>query len=138
MHLNNIWFKCEKDWLEKDTISVSTKYDFLSHSTNPQPPKIQHCQRTKISKTVLSVSSVFHAKFTISVLKNTKVFHPNGNWTQTASVGVLNWVPKVYATTDSEQKFQKTGIENWHLYSILHSYPQNYVQPLIVSVLKSN
>ena len=36
-------------------------------------------QRTKINKPVLSASSVFQAKFTISVLKSREVFHPNSN-----------------------------------------------------------
>ena len=82
----------------------------------PPPPLIdrrfEHRQRPKINKTMLSASSVFHTKFTISVLKSTKVFHPNGNWTQTASVRVLNWVSTFCAATDSEHKFHKTGIEN--------------------------
>ena len=83
------------------------------------PPLInrsfKHRQRTKINKTMLSASptSVFHTKFTISVLKSTWDFHPNGNWTWSVSVWVFNWVSIVYATTDSEHKFHKTGIENW-------------------------
>ena len=70
-------------------------------------------QRTKINKPVLSASSVFQAKFTISVLKSREVFHPNSNWTWTASVRVHDWVSTVYATNDSEHKFQKMRIENW-------------------------
>ena len=60
-----------------------------------------------------SLSLVFDTKFAISVLKSKYVFHPNGKWTRTASVGVLNWVSKFYAPTDSEHKFRKTGIEDW-------------------------
>ena len=86
----------------------------LNKTFCPIPPPLTHqrfCQRTKINKILLSATSVFHTKFTISVLKSTKVFHPNGNWTRTARV--LNWVSTFCAITDSQHKFHKTGIENW-------------------------
>ena len=88
----------------------------LNKTFCPIPPPLTYqrfCQRTKINKIVLSVSSVFHTKFTISVLKSMQVFHPNGNGTRTASVRVLNWVSTFCATTDSQHKSHKTGIENW-------------------------
>ena len=86
-----------------------------TYSLTPPPlihQKFKHHQRTKINK-MFSTSSVLYAKFTITVLKSTQVFHSNGNWTRTASVGALNWVWTVYATTDCEHKFQKMGLENW-------------------------
>ena len=45
-----------------------------TYSLTPPPlihRRFKHRQRTKINKTMLSASSVFHAKFTISVLKST-------------------------------------------------------------------
>ena len=104
-----------KSQLENDGISAGLKGDFC-----PTPPplfhrRFKHHQRTKINKAMLSTSrsSVFAAKFTISVLKSKYILHPNGNWTRTASVGALNWVSKFYAPTDSEHKFHKTETENW-------------------------
>ena len=92
----------------------------LNKTSCPTPQLIisqrfKHRQRTKINKTMLSVSpsSVFHTKFTISLLKSKQVFHHNGNWTRTASVGILNWVLTFYAPTYSEHKFHKTEIQNW-------------------------
>ena len=103
----------------KKTDSKMIKFQLALNKTYSHTPpslihqRFKHSQRTKINKTMLSASSGFHAKFTISVSKSTQVFHPNGNWTQTTSVGVLNWASIVYATFDSEHKFQKMGIENW-------------------------
>ena len=45
-----------------------------NYSLNPPPlihRRFKHHQRTKINQIILSASSVFHAKFTISVLKST-------------------------------------------------------------------
>ena len=45
-----------------------------NYSLNPPPlihRRFKHRQRTKINQIILSASSVFHAKFTISVLKST-------------------------------------------------------------------
>ena len=86
-----------------------------TYSLTPPPlihQRFKHHQRTKINK-IFSTSSVLYAKFTITVLKSTQVFHSNSNWTWTTSVGALNWVWAVYATTDCEHKFQKMGRENW-------------------------
>ena len=125
---------CNKILLEKirTVFRISIKFDLTVRKTDwkkirfqlalnktyslTAPPLIhqrfKHLQRTKINKTMLSVSSVLYAELTISVLKSTYVFHPKGNWTRIASVGILNWVSTVYATTDSKHKFQKTWIEN--------------------------
>ena len=104
-----------KSWLEKDTISAGPKYDFCPTPTRLIHQRFKHCQRTNINKAMPSASpsSIFDTNFTISVLKSKCVSHPNGNWTRTASVRVLDWVWKFYAPTDSELKFHKTGIENW-------------------------
>ena len=88
----------------------------------PTPPptihrRFKHHQKTKLTKQCfwLPIIGFPHTKFTISVLKSTEIFHPNGNWTRTATVIFLNWVSTVYAITDFEHKFHKTGIENWLL-----------------------
>ena len=77
--------------------------------------RFKHRQRTKINKIMLSASpsSIFHTKFTISVLKSKQIFHPNSNRTRIASIGILNWVSNFYVRTDSENKFHKMGIRNW-------------------------
>ena len=84
---------CNKILLEKirAVFRISIKFDLsvrktswkkirfqltLNKTYSPTPlPLIQrrfkHRQRTKINKAMLSVSSLLHAKFTISVLKNT-------------------------------------------------------------------
>ena len=82
-----------------------------TYSLTPPPlihRRFKHHQRTKINKTMLSASS---------------------DWTRIASVGVLNWVSTVYATTDSEHKFQKTRIENW--------LPIGFILALITTTLCS-
>ena len=59
-----------------------------------------------------SPSSVFHAKFTTSVLKSKYVFHPNSVWTRTASFGVLNWVSKSYAPMILNTNFRNILTKN--------------------------
>ena len=57
-----------------------------TYSLTPPPlihRRLKHRQRIKINKTMPSGSSVFHAKFTISVLKSTPVIElglPTGCW----------------------------------------------------------
>ena len=77
--------------------------------------QLRHCQITKIKKIrhSSSISSLFHTNFTTSELKSTEVFHSNGNWTRTVSIGFLNKYLKIYHPTDSELKFHKMEIENW-------------------------
>ena len=48
LYLNQIWFKSDKDWLEKDAISAGPKLDFLPHPTNPHPLKIEAPPKNKI------------------------------------------------------------------------------------------
>ena len=48
----------------------------------------------------------------LSELKSELTFHPNCNWTRTASVEFSTRILKLYAPTDSEHKFHKTGVEN--------------------------
>ena len=101
--------------LEKDAISAGPKSIFCSTPPPLIHRRFKNCQRTKINKAMFSASpsSVFATNFAISVLKSKYVFHPNGKWTRTASLIVLNWVSKFYSSTDFEHKFHKTGIENW-------------------------
>ena len=89
----------------------------LNKTFAPTPPplihqRFKHRQRTKINRAMLSASPSLVSD-TTSVLKGKYVFHLNGNWTRTASVGGLNWVSTFYVPTDSEHKFHKTRIENW-------------------------
>ena len=96
----------------------------LGQNTRPKFPRFQLAQNktfcptqhpsiTDNSGTVASLSLIFHKKFTVSVLKNKQVFHPNSKGTRSASVRVFNWVSKFYAPTEYEHKFHKTGIEVW-------------------------
>ena len=80
----------------KIPVGKKMSFQLALHKTfcNTPPPithwLIKYCQRTKTNKTMLSAFPplVFCTKFTISILKSKYVFHPNDNWTQTASSGV--------------------------------------------------
>ena len=117
--------------------------------TTPSPliyQRLKHRQRTKISKKMLSASfsSVFQTKLTISELKSKSVFHPNGNWNRTASVGVLNWVSRFYApnwlNTNFMKRESKIGYHRVWPVIVLIGNPQSkllhYVQPPIGRVLR--
>ena len=54
VHLNQIWFKCEKDLLEKDTISLILNKTFCPTPLPLIHWRFKHLQRTKTNKTMLS------------------------------------------------------------------------------------
>ena len=86
-------------------------YPTTTHRLTIKAPQMNK----KINKTALSVapSSVLDTKFTISALKSKGVFHPKVIKLRPpvpeSSTGSQNFL----LPTDSEQKFPKTGIENW-------------------------
>ena len=89
--------------------------------TNPQPlthRQVNHRQRTKINKTMLSAPSLSPHRFSTQSLQYQ-------NWNANKySILTVNELgppvlessarnPKFYAPTDSEHKVNKTEIENW-------------------------
>ena len=106
---------CLKSQLEKDVISAGPKKELCPISLPLIHQWFKHRQRTKTNKAMLSTSPslVFDTKFTILLLKNKYIFCANRNITRITTVEVLNWVSKIYASTDSKHIFHKKGIENW-------------------------
>lgn len=108
------FFGQSHDW-KKMRLQLVLNKNFWETSPPLIDWQLKHRQISEISKTLVSTStsSVFHRKFTILEIKSKLVFHPNGNWIQTAMSQSSSRILKLYVPTDSEHKLHKTGIENW-------------------------